>query len=253
MDFLVRTRLLIGDEALGILKSSTVAIFGIGGVGSFAAEALGRCGIGKLVLIDFDRINISNINRQIHSTGKTIGRYKVDVMKERLQEINPWIEVEVFKEIYNEDTKNKLIKYNYDYVIDAIDTISSKISLIISCKNMNIPIVSSMGAGNKLDPTKLKIADVYETKMCPLAKVIRYELKKHGIKSLKVVFSTEKPIKITLNESIDNSFRMVENTPDNMYSKPPIGSVSFVPSAAGLMLASVAARELIGISVDTKY
>ena len=251
MDFLVRTRLLIGDEALGILKSSTIAVFGIGGVGSFTAEALGRCGVGKLILIDFDRINVSNINRQIHSTGKTIGRYKVDAMKERLQEINPWIEVQTFKEIYNEDTKSGLIKNSYDYVIDAIDTISSKISLIVNCKNMNIPIVSSMGAGNKLDPSKLKIADIYETKMCPLAKVIRNELKKREIESLKVVYSNEKPIKININKSADDLSAKTENESGKIFKKPPIGSVSFVPSAAGLMLASVAIRELIGVPVDT--
>lgn len=253
MDFLSRTRILIGDEALLKLKNSTVAIFGIGGVGSFAAEALGRCGVGNLVLIDFDRINISNINRQIHSTGKTIGRYKVDVMKERLEEINPWIEVQTYKETYNEDTKNLLLKNNYDYVIDAIDTVTSKINLIVSCTDMKIPIVSSMGAGNKLDPSRLKIGDIYETKMCPLAKVIRYELKKQGVQALKVVYSTEKPLNINENNHITEISSKTDNVSAKVRLRPPVGSISFVPSVAGLMLASIAVRDMIGVPVDTNH
>lgn len=247
MDFLSRTRLLVGDGAIQKLESSTVAIFGIGGVGSFAVEALGRCGVGNLVLIDYDEINVSNINRQIHSTQKTIGLSKVDVMKERLEEINPNIKVQTYKRMYNENTKNELLSDSYDYVIDAIDTVSSKINLIINCIERGIPIVSSMGAGNKLDPAKLKIADIYETSMCPLAKVIRHELKKQGIKALKVVYSTEKPLKITAG--FETQGETGENGTGNssIYNKPPIGSISFVPSVAGLMLASVAARDLIGI------
>lgn len=242
MDFLSRTELLIGNIAIEKLKSSTVAIFGIGGVGSFAAEALGRCGIGSLVLIDYDKINESNINRQIHSTNKTIGQNKVDAMKERLNEINPMIKVKTYTKMYNDITKDKLINNNYDYVIDAIDIVSSKTSLIINCINAGIPIISSMGAGNKLDPTKFKVADIYDTNMCPLAKIMRHELKKHGVKSLKVVYSTEKPFKAKEFESTLNSKN------NNLL----IGSISFVPSVAGLVLASVVVRDLIGIPIDSK-
>lgn len=233
MNFLSRTELLIGKEAIGKLKQSTVAIFGIGGVGSFTTEALARSGIGNLVLIDYDKINESNINRQIHATSKTIGLYKVDVMKERLKDINPKIKVQTYKKMYKEDTKEELISNNYDYVVDAIDMVPSKISLILNCIDRGIPIISSMGAGNKLDPTGFKVADIFETKMCPLARVIRNELKKHSIKSLKVVYSTEKPIKTVTGYS------------------DAIGSISFVPSAAGLILSSVVVRELIGVSIDS--
>lgn len=233
MNFLSRTELLIGKEAIGKLKQSTVAIFGIGGVGSFTTEALARSGIGNLVLIDYDKINESNINRQIHATSKTIGFYKVDVMKERLKDINPEIKVQTYKKMYNEDTKEELISNNYDYVVDAIDMVPSKINLILNCIDRGIPIISSMGAGNKLDPTGFKVADIFETKMCPLARVIRNELKKHSIKSLKVVYSTEKPIKTVAGYS------------------DAIGSISFVPSAAGLILSSVVVRELIGVSIDS--
>ena len=247
MDFLSRTRLLIGDEAIQKLKSSTVAIFGIGGVGSFAVEALGRCGIGNLVLIDSDKINITNVNRQIHSTEKTVGRYKVDVMKERLEDINPAVKVQTCNRMYNEDTKDELIHDSYDYVIDAIDTVSSKISLIINCIDRGIPIVSSMGAGNKLDPAKLRIADIYETSMCPLAKIMRHELKKQGVKALKVVYSTEKPLKINAVFETRNESGEKGDANTSIYNKAPIGSIAFVPSVAGLMLASVAVRDLIGI------
>lgn len=243
MNFLSRTELLIGSNSLEKLKSSQIAIFGIGGVGSFAAEALGRCGVGNLVLIDYDVINETNINRQIHSTTKTIGRAKVEVMKERLIEINPNINVKTYREMYNENTSKNLINKDYDYVIDAIDIVSSKIHLIIKCIEAKIPIVSSMGAGNKLDPTKFEVTDIYNTTMCPLAKVMRHELKKRGVQNLKVVYSKEKPIKkITkVNEkTIDESLN----------KKVSPGSISFVPPVAGLILASVVARDIIGMSID---
>jgi len=227
-----RTELLIGKEALKKLSESTVGIFGIGGVGSFAAEALGRCGVGNLVLVDYDRISESNINRQIHATTKTIGKYKVDVMKKRLLEINPYINVITFNEKYNEETSEKLLALDYDYIIDAIDMVSSKINLIKKAVEKNIPIVSSMGAGNKLDPTKFEVSDIYKTEMCPLAKVLRYELKKHGVKRLKVVYSKEKPKKTTMK------------MPDNPGKNIP-GSISFVPPVAGFILASVVVNDLI--------
>jgi len=227
-----RTQLLIGEQAVEKLKASKVAIFGIGGVGSFAAEALGRCGVGELVLIDYDTINTTNINRQIHSTTKTLGRYKVDVMKERLLEINPDIKVTAINKKYNQESSHEILNVDYDYIIDAIDMVTAKINLIVTATRLNIPIVSSMGAGNKLDPTKFEVTDIYKTEMCPLAKVLRHELKKHGVKKLKVVYSKEKPIKATMK------------MPDNPSKNVP-GSISFVPSVAGLILASVVVNDII--------
>lgn len=235
-----RTKLLIGEKGLEKLKASKIAIFGIGGVGSFAAEALGRCGVGELVLVDYDTISITNINRQLHSTTKTIGKYKVDVMKERLIEINPDIHITTYIEKYNEETSRILLKDDYDYIIDAIDMVSSKINLIVRSIEMNIPIVSSMGTGNKLDPTKLEVTDIYKTEMCPLAKVIRHELKKQGVKKLKVVYSKERPIK--------SAIKMSENSSKNIP-----GSISFVPSAAGLILASVAVNDILKDIIEADY
>lgn len=232
MSIYERTQLLIGEQAVERLKASKVAIFGIGGVGSFAAEALGRCGVGELVLIDYDTINTTNINRQIHSTTKTLGRYKVDVMKERLLEINPDIKVTAINKKYNQESSHEILNDDYDYIIDAIDMVTAKINLIITATRLNIPIVSSMGAGNKLDPTKFEVTDIYKTEMCPLAKILRHELKKNGVKKLKVVYSKEKPIKVTMN------------MPDNPSKNVP-GSISFVPSVAGLILASVVVNDII--------
>lgn len=234
MDFLDRTELLIGKESIEKLNKSTIAIFGIGGVGSFAAEALSRCGLGRLVLIDYDNIDVTNINRQIHSTSKTIGKAKVLAMKERLQDINPNLIIETYMLMYSENTAKILINKKYDYVIDAIDQIPSKVDLIYRCTNEKIPIVSAMGAGYKIDPTKFEITDIYNTSICPLAKKMRCELRKKGIKGLKVVYSKEKPIK--------NSAGFIENR-----NETPIASISFVPAVAGLILASFVVRELIGI------
>jgi len=188
----IRTELLLGKEGMIKLKNSTVAVFGIGGVGSFACEALVRSGLGKIILVDYDIIDISNINRQIHATSSTVGLPKVEVMKKRLLEINPELDIEVYQEKYNDETREKLISTDYDYVIDAIDMITSKIDLITTCKEKNIPIISSMGAGNKLNPTLLEVGDIYSTHTCPLAKVMRRELKRRNIKELKVVWSKEK-------------------------------------------------------------
>lgn len=246
MNFLSRTELLIGRDSLEKLKSSQVAIFGIGGVGSYTAEALGRCGIGKLVLIDYDIIDETNINRQIHSTANTIGRVKVEVMKERLLEINPSINVDIYNEMYCESTSNYLISKEYDYVIDAIDMVSSKIDLIVKCIEAGIPIVSSMGAGNKMDPTKFEVADIYDTTMCPLAKVMRRELKKRGVQKLKVVFSKEKPLK----QVSEPQEKDIDKSLNNTNKKTSPGSISFVPSVAGLILASVVVRDIIRMSVD---
>lgn len=226
-----RTEFILGRPAMDKLSHSSVAIFGVGGVGSFAAEALVRSGLGKIILIDYDIIDISNLNRQVHASFKTIGKYKVDAMRDRLIDINPKLKIEVFKEKYNEQTRDLLIDDDYDYIIDAIDMISSKIDLIVTSGLKNIPIMSSMGAGNKLSPTMLQVGDIYETKICPLAKVMRKELRKRGIESLKVVWSEEVPLKVNLeSESV---------------RKAVPGSVAFVPPVAGLIIASEVIKDLV--------
>lgn len=245
-----RTEILIGTAALEKLKSSKVAIFGIGGVGTFATEALARSAVGQFVLVDDDDICLTNINRQIHATRKTVGKSKVEEMKKRILEINPDAEVIVHKKLYNQDTAEELLCDDYDYVIDAIDMVSAKLDLIERCKNRNIPIISAMGAGNKLDPTQLKIVDIYETKMCPLARVMRKELKNRNIKSLKVVYSEEKPL-----VPIDIDGGCVSNCictnkdeigSRNCTARRQIpGSVSFVPSVSGLIIASEVVKDLI--------
>ncbi|MBC8590425.1 tRNA threonylcarbamoyladenosine dehydratase [Wansuia hejianensis] len=226
-----RTEALIGKKAMEILSDSTVAIFGIGGVGSFTAEALIRSGLGKIILIDYDIIDISNINRQIHATFKTIGQPKVIAMKDRLLDINPNLNVVVHNTKYNLDSKQFLLNKDYDYVVDAIDMVSSKVDLIVSAQKMGIPVISSMGAGNKLSPTMFKIGDIYDTKICPLAKVMRNQLRKKGVKDLKVVWSEETPLKVNLGET-------------NLRKAVP-GSISFVPSTAGLIIASEVIKDLI--------
>lgn len=234
--WLSRTEILIGKQNIDKLSNKCVAIFGIGGVGSHAAEALARCGLGKLVLIDHDTVCLTNLNRQIHAMMSTVGKYKVDVMADRLKDINPSINISKYREFLSEENGQNLIKQEYDYIIDAIDTISSKIYLIETAKKLNIPIISCMGAGNKLDPTRFEVADIYETSVCPMAKVIRKELKKLGIKRLKVVYSKEKPIKIS---NISNCIDQKRVVP---------GSVSFVPPVAGFILAAEVIKDLIGIN-----
>lgn len=226
-----REELIIGTDKVKKLNNSKVAIFGIGGVGSFVAEGLARAGIGRFILIDNDKIEITNINRQIHSTMSTINRYKVDVMKDRILDINPNAKIELSKEFFMPNSDNKILDNKLDYIVDSMDTVTSKIDLIVRAKKMNIKIISAMGTGNKLDPTKLKIADIYDTKICPLAKVMRKELRKRNIKDLTVVFSDEEPINI-LKEKYDSR----KQTP---------GSISFVPSVAGLIIASKVVKDLI--------
>ncbi|HSH35802.1 tRNA threonylcarbamoyladenosine dehydratase [Schnuerera sp.] len=231
-----RTKLLLGKEGMDILNKSKVAIFGIGGVGSFASEALVRSGLGEIIIIDYDIIDITNINRQIHATSKTINLPKVEVMKDRLLEINPNLNIKAIKETYKDENKDRLLLQGYDYVIDAIDMVSAKINLIVNCKKLNIPIISCMGAGNKLNPTMLQVGDIYKTNTCPLAKVMRNELRKRNIKDLKVVWSKEKPIKVNLEK-------------ENARKSVP-GSVSFVPSVAGLILASEVIKDLVSGGVN---
>lgn len=241
-----RTELLIGPSGLNKLRNSTVAIFGIGGVGTFAAEALARTAVGKLVLVDDDDICLTNINRQIHATRSNIGKSKVHTMKERILDINPMAQVITYKELYNSESAERLLDSSYDYVIDAIDMVTAKIDLIQRCKEKNIPIISSMGAGNKLDPTKFVVDDIYNTSICPLAKVIRKELRKRKIKDLKVVYSKEKPItpiQLDSNCKTDCICPNKDRTCTVRHQIP--GSIAFVPSVVGLIIASVVVRDLI--------
>ncbi|AFS78735.1 molybdopterin/thiamine biosynthesis protein ThiF [Gottschalkia acidurici 9a] len=243
-----RTEILIGTEALEKLKNSKVAVFGIGGVGTFAVEALARSGVGELVLVDDDDICLTNINRQIHATRKTVGKAKVEVMKERILDINPDVKVTIYKKLYNSETAEELLSDDYDYVIDAIDMVSAKLDLIERCKNRDIPIISAMGAGNKLNPTMLEVEDIYKTSICPLAKVMRRELKRRNIKDLKVVYSKEKPITPLEIGGGCKTNCICPNKDENSRSctvrRQIPGSVSFVPSVSGLIIASEVVKDI---------
>lgn len=226
-----RTELLIGKEGIEKLQNSKVAIFGIGGVGSYVVEALARAGIGKFILVDKDEVDETNINRQIIATTKTLGRAKVEVAKKRILEINPEASVEIYQEFFMPETQG-ILDETVDYIVDAIDTVTAKIELVVRANKLKVPIISCMGTGNKLDPTKFEIEDIYKTTVCPLAKVMRKELRERGIKKLKVLYSKEEPIK--LNNSIDkNSKRQIP------------GSISFVPSVAGLIIAGEVIKDII--------
>ena len=236
LDQFSRTKLLIGEDGVEKLKKATVAVFGIGGVGSYTVEALARAGVYNLVLIDKDEISVTNINRQIHSTTKTVGKSKVDVMRDRVLEINPNANVLTFNEFYTVENGESMIDRNYSYIVDAVDTVSAKIDLVVRANSYNIPIISAMGAANKLDPTKFEVADIFKTSVCPLARVMRKELKNRNIKKLKVVYSKEEPIKI------DNFDEVEELTPGK---KTLPGSISFVPSVMGLIIAGEVIKDLI--------
>ncbi|MEV2356133.1 tRNA threonylcarbamoyladenosine dehydratase [Paenibacillus larvae] len=238
-----RTELAIGPEGLEIMKNSTVAVLGIGGVGSIAAEALARTGIGRLILIDKDVVDITNVNRQIHALTTTVGQPKTELMKDRIKLINPECDVITLQMFYTEETYEKLFAYDLDYVLDASDTISYKIHLIKQCLARKIPVISCMGAANKMDPTKFQIADISKTVMDPIARVIRQKLRKEGIhKGVKVVFSTEEPIK----PRQDVTQKIVpENAPEIRKAKQPPASNAFVPPVAGLIMVSAAVRDLI--------
>lgn len=226
-----RTELLIGREKLEILKKSKVIVFGIGGVGSFTVEALARCGVGKISMVDFDTIDITNVNRQIHAFKENVGLYKVDEMKKRVNSINEDIIVDTFKEKLEKENISKFNLEEYDYIVDAIDTITSKIFLAKYAFEKNIKIISAMGAGNKMDPTRLKVSDINKTTTCPLARVLRRELKKVEVKKLKVVYSDEKSV----GEKIENEQRR----------KSSPSSISFMPSVMGLIIASEIVKDLI--------
>ena len=239
-----RTELLIGKEKLKQLHNAKVAVFGIGGVGSYVVEGLARVGIGNFILVDKDVVDLTNINRQIIATRKTIGRPKVEVSKERILEINPDANVEIFQKFFIHDTK-EILDNTVDYIVDAI---TSKIELVVRANELNIPIISSMGTGNKLDPTKFEVTDIYKTSVCPLAKVMRKELRARNIKALKVVYSKEEPIKLnnTNNTSLQNNNILSENTEcESQIKKQVPGSVSFVPSVAGLIIAGEVIKDII--------
>ena len=240
-----RTAMLIGEAGLARLKTARVAVFGIGGVGSFAAEALARAGVGRLVLVDNDAVAASNINRQLAALCSTLGRSKAAVMKERIEDVNPAAEVEIVEEFFLPERAGLFFHGSYDYIVDAIDTVAGKVGLVMAAKERTIPIVSSMGAGNKLDPTKFEVADIYETSVCPLARVMRRELRSRGVEALKVVYSTEKPPRPLFAVQEESAGRG-----EQVFSKQPPGSVSFVPSVAGLILASVVVRELAGMAQE---
>ena len=225
--FTSRTELLIGKQGIKKLQNSKVAIFGLGGVGSYVVEGLSRAGVGNFILVDNDKINPSNINRQIIATTKTVGKPKVIVEKERILEINPEANVEIIEEFFTKDSK-EIFDNTFSYIIDAIDTISSKIELIVRANKLNIPIISCMGTGNKLDPTKFEITDIYKTTVCPLAKVIRKELRNRGIEKLKVLYSKEEPIKLNNTNTIS--------------------SISFVPSVAGLIISGEVIKDILNFT-----
>ncbi len=227
-----RIEMLMGTEAIDKLQNSTVAVFGVGGVGGYVVEALARSGVGHIVLIDSDKVCESNLNRQIIATHKTLGQYKVDAMEERIKDINPECKVEKHCCFYLPKTAEQFEFAQYDYVVDAIDTVTGKIQLVMQAQEAGTPIISSMGAGNKMNPAQFEVADIYKTSVCPLAKVMRRELKKRNIKHLKVVYSKEEALKPQV---------------EGMEGRVP-GSNAFVPSVAGLIIASEVVKDLIGWS-----
>lgn len=245
-----RTELLFGKEAMDKLAGSKVAVFGIGGVGGYVCEALVRSGVGAFDLIDDDKVCLTNLNRQIIATRSTVGKYKTDVMRDRMLDINPKVEVEVHKCFFLPENADDFPWDSYDYVVDAVDTVTAKIALVMKCKEKNIPIISSMGAGNKLDGSQFKVADIYKTKVCPLAKVMRRELKKRGVKKLKVVYSEEIPTRPIEDMAIScrNNCICPPGAEHKCTERRDIpGSVAFVPSVAGLIIAGEVARDLIRV------
>ena len=232
-----RTEMLLGPEAMEHLAQCRVAVFGIGGVGGYAVEALARSGIGALDLVDHDRVSLTNLNRQLHATRKTIGQYKADAAEERIHDINPDCRVTVWRIFFLPETRDRFDFTQYDYVIDAVDTVTAKLALIEACKKAGTPIICAMGAGNKLDPTAFRVADIENTSVCPLARVIRSECRKRGIRGLKVVYSTELPVR----PPEDAVAACREENPGR---RDVPGSTAFVPAAAGLILAGEVIRDL---------
>lgn len=237
VDQFSRTKILYGNEAIEALADKRVAIFGIGGVGGYVCESLVRTGIGHFELIDNDCVSLTNLNRQIIATQATIGKPKVEVMKERMLEINPNADIVIHQCFFLPENADEFPFETYDYVVDAVDTVTAKIEIIMRCKELDIPVISAMGAGNKLDPSRFQVTDIYKTTMCPLAKVMRHEMKKRGVKKLKVVYSDEKPVEPEgnideLKDEIDSKRRALP------------GSTAFAPAVAGLILASEVVKDL---------
>lgn len=232
MEKFSRTEMLIGNSGMEKLKNAKVAIFGIGGVGSFVCEGLARSGVGNFILIDYDKSDESNINRQVIATMSNIGKYKVDLMKERILDINPDANVETVKEFYTADSESDIITKDLSYAVDCVDTIMAKIAIVCRCNELDVPVISSMGTGNKLDPTMFEVADIYETSVCPLARILKKDFKKRNIEKLKVVYSKEQPINTNDCEiNKDRKFKVK-------------GSVSFVPSVAGLIIAGEVVKDI---------
>lgn len=244
-----RTQLLLGEEAMRKLEQSRVAVFGIGGVGGYVCEALVRSGVGAFDLIDDDKICLTNLNRQIIATRKTVGKYKADVMKERILEINPNAYVTVHKCFFLPENAEEFPFDEYDYVVDAVDTVTAKIEIVMRAQRKGIPVISCMGAGNKLDGSQFRVADIYKTKMCPLAKVMRRELKKRGVKKLKVVYSEEKPTRPIEDMSISCRAHCIcpPGAKHKCTERRDIpGSLAFVPSVAGLIIAGEVVKDIVG-------
>lgn len=244
-----RTELLLGAQAMEKLKNARVAVFGVGGVGGYAVEALARSGVGALDLIDDDRVCLTNINRQIIATRSTVGQYKADVAKARVEDINPKCTVRAYKTFYTPETAGEFDFTQYDYVVDAIDTVTGKIELVMQAKAAGTPIISSMGAGNKLDPTAFEVADIYETTICPLARIMRKELRKRGVEKLKVVYSKEEAMTPIVSE--ENSCREHCICPKDAQRTCTVrrqipGSTAFVPSVAGLIIGGEVVKDIIG-------
>ena len=245
-----RTELLLGKEAMEKLKNARVAVFGIGGVGGYVCEALVRSGVGAFDLIDDDKVCLTNLNRQIIATRKTVGKYKTDVMRERILEINPDAAVQTYKCFFLPENAAEFPFEKYDYIVDAVDTVTAKIELVMKAQEMQVPIISSMGAGNKLDASQFRVADIYKTKVCPLAQVMRRELKKRGVKKLKVVYSEEKPIRPMEDMSISCRTNCI-CPPGEKYKcterRDIPGSVAFVPSVVGMILAGEVIKDLCAV------
>ena len=244
-----RTQLLFGPEAMEKLAQSRVAVFGIGGVGGYAVEALARSGIGALDLVDDDRVCLTNLNRQLHATRKTIAKYKVDAAEERVHDINPDCRVRIYKTFFLPETRDQFDFSQFDYVIDAIDTVTGKLALVEAARAAGTPIICSMGAGNKVDPTAFRVADIYETSVCPLARVMRSECRKRGIDRLKVVYSTEPPVRPLEDPSISCRSHCIcpPDTRKCTVRRDIPGSTAFVPSVAGLIMAGEVVKDLAGL------
>jgi tRNA A37 threonylcarbamoyladenosine dehydratase len=245
-----RTQLLIGADAIKKLSESRVAVFGIGGVGGYVCEALVRSGVGHFDLIDDDKVCLTNLNRQILATRKTVGKYKAEVMAERMLEINPEADIRIHKCFFLPENADDFPFDEYDYVIDAVDTVTAKLELIMRCKEKNVPVISAMGAGNKLDAGRMKIADIYDTSVCPLARVMRHELRKRGVKELKVVYSDEQPIRPLEDMSISCRSHCIcpPGAQHKCTERRDIpGSTAFVPAVAGLLIAGEAVKDLTAV------